>query len=83
MDCCLLKGLVTSFVGGGSPGGTTSGAVDGMGSYAQFGTIYGLVVDVHGLLFAADASYNKIRQVTPLGTYVMFMHTLRCLFLRD
>ena len=60
-------GVVTTFAGGGSPGGTASGFVDGTGTAARFSAPVGLAIDASGNLYVADYLNWAIRKITPAG----------------
>jgi hypothetical protein len=64
---CIRKitpaGVVTTFAG--SP--IIAGQVNGIGTNARFGDIYGIGLDVAGNVFVADALYNAIRKISPSG----------------
>jgi hypothetical protein len=63
-------GVVTTFVGGGSPLSPStglSGFVDGAGIAARFRSPIGIAFDPSGNLIVADAFNNAIRRVTPAG----------------
>lgn len=55
-------GVVTTLAGSGN-----SGSTDGVGVAASFGLIYSLTSDKNGNIYAADATNNKIRKITPAG----------------
>lgn len=52
-------GTVTTIAGTGN-----SGCIDGSGSTAQFGFIYGIAVNNQGVIYVADRGCNRIRQIT-------------------
>jgi hypothetical protein len=52
------NGVVTTFAGG------SSGSVDGTGTNAQFGSLWGVVIDSSGNLYVSDQEHNRIRKVT-------------------
>jgi hypothetical protein len=60
-------GVVTTFAGGGSPGGNASGFVDGTGTAARFSSPVGLAIDAAGNLYVADYFNWAIRKITPAG----------------
>ena len=53
--------IVTTLAGG------ESGFVDGQGSAAKFGRLYGIAVDTAGNLYVAEEINNSIRKITPKG----------------
>ncbi|HUP07290.1 MAG TPA: hypothetical protein VMU47_09060 [Caldimonas sp.] len=59
--------VVTTFVGGGGPGGKVAGYVDGTGTSALFNAPQGLALDASGNLYVADTGNSAIRKVTPSG----------------
>ncbi len=44
-----------------------SGSADGTGDQARFGEIRGLALDAVGNIYAADATHNTVRKITPAG----------------
>jgi sugar lactone lactonase YvrE len=44
------------------------GSTDGVGDQARFGVISAVAVDAAGNLYAADATHNTVRKITPAGT---------------
>jgi sugar lactone lactonase YvrE len=62
-----LSGIVTTFVGSGSPGAT-----NGTGAAATFNGPRGIVMDNSGNLFVADVLSYKIRKITPAGVVTTF-----------
>jgi sugar lactone lactonase YvrE len=60
-------GVVTTFAGGGSVGGTTAGFADGTGTAALFSAPIGLAIDSAGNLYVADYLNWSIRKITPAG----------------
>ena len=61
------SGVVVTFAGGGSAGGTASGHADGFGVSATFWIPTGIAVDAAGFVFVADANNNLIRKISPSG----------------
>lgn len=57
-------GVVTTLAGVAEENGT---AVDGTGSAARFGALYGITIDLSGNLYVADAGFSTIRMVTSAG----------------
>ncbi|MDQ6654195.1 MAG: putative Ig domain-containing protein [Verrucomicrobiota bacterium] len=55
------QGVVTTFAG--SPGQV--GSLDGQGSAARFGYIWGIGIDSNGNILVADRSNHTIRKITP------------------
>jgi sugar lactone lactonase YvrE len=64
-------GDVTTLAGTGVPGT----AVDGVGTAATFGNLYGLAIDHAGVLYVPDFSNQTIRKVLPDGTVSTFAGT--------
>jgi DNA-binding beta-propeller fold protein YncE len=66
--------VVTTFAGGGGPGGIASGRADGIGTAATFHYMLtsGLAIDGSGSLFVADTWNNLIRHITPDGSVTTF-----------
>ena len=60
-------GVVTTFAGGGSAGGTSAGFADGTGTAALLSGPIGLVIDSTGNLYVADYLNWAIRKITPAG----------------
>jgi len=60
-------GVVTTFAGGGSVGGTTAGFADGNSTAALFSAPIGLAIDAAGNLYVADYLNWAIRKITPTG----------------
>ena len=60
-------GVVTTFAGGGSPGGNQCGYLDAQGVAAMFNFPRGIIIDPFGQLFVADSNNNLIRTVSPTG----------------
>ena len=78
MQCCLLGGILLLGCGDGCVFGAgtvstlagsvgSSGNVDGVGTNARFGEIYGLVVNSAGTIFVSIWNNHVIRQVTSSG----------------
>ena len=63
---------MTTFAGGGSAGGTTSGYADGFGTQAMFSVvgIGGITVDMFGQIFMSDSGNHAIRMISPQGLFV-------------
>jgi len=55
------NGIVSTFAG------SNNGDVDGMGTEAKFGTIWGIAIDIHNNLFIPDNGNNKIKTIAPSG----------------
>ena len=49
-----------------------SGNVNGQGTNAKLGTIYGIAVNSAGSIFVSDNTYHVIRQVTSSGLFCEF-----------
>lgn len=60
-------GVVTTFAGGGSAGGTSSGFADGTGTAALFSAPVAVAIDGAGYLYVADYNNWAIRKITPGG----------------
>jgi len=60
-------GVVTTFAGGGSPGGSATGFADGTGTAALFSAPAALAIDGAGNLYVADYNNWAIRKITPAG----------------
>jgi hypothetical protein len=60
-------GVVTTFAGGGGPGGRAAGFADGTGVAAEFSAPVALTIDGAGNLYVADYNNWAIRKVTPAG----------------
>ena len=58
---------MTTFAGGGSAGGVSSGYKDGTGSTALFAYPAGVSVDSLGIVYVAGYSDYNIRMITPAG----------------
>ena len=63
--------MVTTFAGGGSAGGVTSGRVDGIGSAATFNGPNNVAVDSLGVVYVGDTDNNRVRMITPAGKHVL------------
>lgn len=65
---CIRKitpaGVVTILAGSA----TVSGFVNGKGTAARFGSVWGLTLDAFGNIYAADESNAAIRKISPDGT---------------
>ncbi len=61
------SGVVTTFAGGGSMGGTSGGSLDGTGTNAEFSQPWAVAADASGNVYVADASNNLIRKITSSG----------------
>ena len=64
---CLHTGVVSTLAGGGSPGGTTSGYLDGFGTSALFRGPSRIDVDASGVLFVMETFSNRVRMISPTG----------------
>ena len=68
---CIRKitpsGVVTTFAGGGSPGGTTAGHANGTGTAATFSEPVALTCDPSGNVYVVDMRNYLIRKITPAG----------------
>ena len=71
VSCISLAGMVTTFAGGGSAGGTTNGRADGIGSAATFDSPNGVVVDSLGVVYVGDTNNRLVRMITPAGKHVL------------
>lgn len=60
-------GVVTTFAGGGSPGGSATGFADGTGTAALFSAPAAVAIDGAGNLYVADYNNWAIRKITPAG----------------
>ena len=60
-------GVVTTFAGGGSPGGSAIGFVDGQGTAAMFSAPFGLAIDVADNIYVADYNNQAIRKISATG----------------
>jgi hypothetical protein len=60
-------GVVTTFAGGGAPGGRAGGFADGTGIGALFSAPVALTIDGAGNLYVADYLNWAIRKITPAG----------------
>jgi hypothetical protein len=60
-------GVVTTFAGGGSPGGNASGFADGTGTAALFAGPVDVAIDAAGNLYVADENNSAVRMITPSG----------------
>ena len=58
---------MSSFAGGGSPGGRTSGHDDGLGSAATFYAPTGVALDSSGSLYVTDFRNQLVRKISPAG----------------
>jgi len=61
-------GVVTTFAGGGTPGGRAAGFADGTGSAALFAAPVSLTIDGAGNVYVADYLNWAIRKITPAGS---------------
>ncbi len=60
-------GVVTTFAGGGSPGGRANGFVDGQGTAAKFSAPFGLAIDAADNIYVADDNNYAIRKISAAG----------------
>lgn len=58
-----MSGMVSTFAGSAG----VSGATNGVGGLARFGTPFGLATDGSDNVYVADTSNNTIRKITPSG----------------
>ena len=61
--------------GGGSAGGVAAGYLDGTGSAAKFINPSGLAVSNSGIVYVADQNSQRIRMISPAGTYQSYYLT--------
>lgn len=66
------QGTVSTFAGGGSPGGRAAGFADGQGTSALFSEPIGLALDGAGNLYVADFRNGRIRIIDPSGNVSTF-----------
>jgi serine/threonine protein kinase, bacterial len=62
-----VAGVVTTFAGGGSPGGSAVGFVDGQGTAAKFSAPFGLAIDAADSIYVADYNNQAIRKISAAG----------------
>jgi hypothetical protein len=60
-------GVVTTFAGGGSAGGSAAGFADGSGTAARFSAPTAVAIDAAGNLYVTDYLNWAIRKITPAG----------------
>ena len=65
----MCIGLISTFAGGGSPGGSASGNINGVGFTALFYLPYDIAIDTTGVQYIADYGNHLIRTISPAGNY--------------
>ena len=66
-------GVVTTFAGGGTVGGTANGHLNATGTNATFAAPCGIVIDSSNNLYVVEESNNDIRKITPAGVVTTFV----------
>ena len=65
LTLAICTGVVTTLAGNR----ISPGYIDGIGTFAKFGTLYAVAVGMQGQIYVADAGNNLIRKISSTGAY--------------